>query len=478
VEELEKCGCEVIFLERPIQDNPEDRLLLEIRGAFSEYERAKLMERARLGKLRKARAGQIMNVRAPYGYRYIRKRDGVPPMVVVDEAEAEVVRQIFSWYIEEGSVRGIARRLTKRRIPTKFGRDRWPRCSIYCILKNEAYIGTLYFNRTGYAPPERSSFPIPGINPRGKRKKIQRSREEWIAVSIPAILDKETFQKAQRRLERNKQFAPRNNKQYSYLLKGLVKCGLCGGAMTGMARKGHPYYRCKGKQPEDQQKRKRCSSRMVRTDELDQLVWGVIAKLLEEPEVVKGIFKQVRQAELEGDGPLQERMKGTEQLIERSRAQIQRLIDAYAAGVIELGELRERREGLEARIDHLRCEMAELKEQQRKRIEEGEVLESLEAFRRAVGEGLEELKPMERQQLVRLLIEEVEVKGNDVQIKHIIPITSGVHLNLTRYDELDQLLTSLPGWGLMKVDVTPLQSFKGRIAIARRMLEWFKAATK
>jgi muconolactone delta-isomerase len=56
--------------------------------------------------------------------------------------------------------------------------------------------------------------------------------------------------------------------------------------------------------------------------------------------------------------------------------------------------------------------------------------------------------------------------------------TITVIVDVESHDELDQLLTSLPGWGLMKVDVTPLQSFKGRIAIARRMLEQFKAATK
>jgi site-specific DNA recombinase len=92
VEELEKSGCEVIFLERPIlqgEKNPEDQLLLEIRGAFAEYEQAKMVERSRRGKIQKARPE---NVRAPYGYRYIPKRDGMPPKLVIDEAEAEVVR--------------------------------------------------------------------------------------------------------------------------------------------------------------------------------------------------------------------------------------------------------------------------------------------------------------------------------------------------------------------------------------------------
>jgi muconolactone delta-isomerase len=50
-------------------------------------------------------------------------------------------------------------------------------------------------------------------------------------------------------------------------------------------------------------------------------------------------------------------------------------------------------------------------------------------------------------------------------------------LDAASHDELDQLLMSLPGWGLMKVDVIPLQSFKDRIAISRQMAERFKTAT-
>lgn len=102
-----------------------------------------------------------------------------------------------------------------------------------------------------------------------------------------------------------------------------------------------------------------------------------MVKLLEDPSVIREAFLQLQQAELAGDGPLQERLRRLEGLIRKSRGQIQRLIDAYAAGVIELRELRERREQIEARIDHLRQELAGLREQQRRRVEEREVLQSL-----------------------------------------------------------------------------------------------------
>src|SRR5215212_8402700 len=88
LEEFRRAGCEVVFLHHPISDDPNDQLLLQIQGAIAEYERAVLAERFRRGKLQKAREGQIIGAKAPYGYRYEPRRDGRPGCLVIDEAEA------------------------------------------------------------------------------------------------------------------------------------------------------------------------------------------------------------------------------------------------------------------------------------------------------------------------------------------------------------------------------------------------------
>ena len=58
LEEFRRAGCEVVFLQHPISDDPNDQLLLQIQGAIAEYERAVLGERFRRGKLQRARDGQ------------------------------------------------------------------------------------------------------------------------------------------------------------------------------------------------------------------------------------------------------------------------------------------------------------------------------------------------------------------------------------------------------------------------------------
>src|ERR1700736_3763323 len=77
LEELQRAGVEVIFLNRELGRTPEDDLLLQVQGVVAEYERAKILERSRRGKQHAARCGCIHVLGgAPYGYRYVRKQEG------------------------------------------------------------------------------------------------------------------------------------------------------------------------------------------------------------------------------------------------------------------------------------------------------------------------------------------------------------------------------------------------------------------
>jgi site-specific DNA recombinase len=98
LDELKRCGVEVVFLNHDIGRSPEDDLLLQVQGMVAEYERAKILERSRRGKLHAARRGSL-NVLggAPYGYRYVGRREGGEACYQVIEEEAQVVRQIFRW---------------------------------------------------------------------------------------------------------------------------------------------------------------------------------------------------------------------------------------------------------------------------------------------------------------------------------------------------------------------------------------------
>ncbi len=218
LEELGRAGCEVMFLHHPISEDPNDQLLLQIQGAIAEYERAMIAERFRRGKLQKAREGHFIGGKAPYGYRYIPKRDGVPGHLAIDETEAEMVRTLFGWLVEERmSIRQITKRLNEGSWYPRSGKHPWSPSTVHSILSHPIHAGTTYANRYRYVAPEK---------PQGRRARsgentcrVERPREEWIPIPAPAIVDEDTHRRAQDQLERNAELSFRNNKKYSYLLR-------------------------------------------------------------------------------------------------------------------------------------------------------------------------------------------------------------------------------------------------------------------
>ena len=121
VEELARCGVEVVFLNNPIGKDPEENLLLQVQGMIAEYERAKIMERSGRGKQHAARHGSVNVLSgAPYGYRYVGKHDGDgEARYQVLAEESRVVKLIFEWIGQERcSIGEVRRRLLRNGIPT------------------------------------------------------------------------------------------------------------------------------------------------------------------------------------------------------------------------------------------------------------------------------------------------------------------------------------------------------------------------
>jgi site-specific DNA recombinase len=195
LEELRKAACAVEFIERPISDDPHDQLLLQIQGAIAEYERAVLGERFRRGKLQKARAGHWIAGQAPYGYRYVPDRDGVPGHLEVEEVEAAVVRLLYRWLIDERmTVRQILKRLAAGPWRPRNGKRLWSNSVVHRVLSDPLYAGTAYANRHVLVAPRRPRTAGPRAGLPTCRK--PRPREEWIPIPVPAVVDAITYQDA------------------------------------------------------------------------------------------------------------------------------------------------------------------------------------------------------------------------------------------------------------------------------------------
>ena len=291
IEELERHGCQVEFLDRPMSQDPHDQLLLQIRGAVAEYERTLITERMRRGRLCKYRAGVLLPwTRPPYGYRVNPERPRDPTGVRLDPAEAAIVAEIFAEYLQDGvGLISVAKYLYKQHLLSPTGKARWGLATLRGILTNPTYTGQVYAGRMHYHPAKmRRSATHPIGQPHDSATLVPR--EEWILVaSVPAVVTQEQFDLVQTKLAHNQSFASRHNKTHQYLLRALVSCGIC--QLACYARtvpEGHyGYYVCTGKdKPVQNRREEKCPSRFIPAQQLDELVWKDLCDLLTHPEMI------------------------------------------------------------------------------------------------------------------------------------------------------------------------------------------------
>src|SRR5438132_3613714 len=227
---------------------------------IAEYERAKIVERHRRGKLHAARAG-VVNVLsgAPYGSRYIDKHSGGGhARYEVHADEARVVRQVFAWVGRDRlSIGEVCRRLTQAGEVTRTGRTVWERSVVGGILHNPAYQGAAAFGKTRQGPlrPRLRAQRGRPLQPRRATADYGVPVSEWLSIPVPALVDPALFAAVQEQVQENRRHARQSRRGARYLLQGLVRCQQCGYAFYGKpisrtAAKGktrtYAYYRCLG----------------------------------------------------------------------------------------------------------------------------------------------------------------------------------------------------------------------------------------
>jgi len=107
IDEFTQAGCRVEFLNHAGGTSPEEQMLLQMQGVFAEYERALIAERLRRGRLFAARQGRATWAQPPFGYTYVPKTATTPQTLLINDNEAEIVRQMYRWLVEE-SLRSYA----------------------------------------------------------------------------------------------------------------------------------------------------------------------------------------------------------------------------------------------------------------------------------------------------------------------------------------------------------------------------------
>jgi site-specific DNA recombinase len=433
LEEFAAHRVSVVMLLGRNGETAEDELLVQVQGVIAEYERAKILERSRRGKLHKARQGIVNPLAgAPYGYVYVKKSDGIPAAYRVSLPEAKVVRRIYDAIVrEQKSLGQVARMLNEERVPTRGASKEWTRTALHEVLENPAYMGKAAFCKTESIErtvplrltKNRSSMPRAA-----KSSSRPRPADQWITVSVPPIISEELFVAGREQMARNKLLSKRNRVEGRYLLAGLTVCARCGYAYYGRTnwkteargRHAYPYYRCSGSDPQRFVDGAVCKNNPVNVAELERHVWQSVAALVQDPSRV--IEEWSRRTASNSCTQIGERSELMASLKAHERA-LQRLLDAYEAGALDIQDLKSRSERVRGRLANARRELDSLDQTIDQTRELKLLVGRVEDFTRRVRDGLDRLGWSDRRAILRALVARIEIDDDDVNVIFRVPST-------------------------------------------------------
>jgi site-specific DNA recombinase len=389
-EELSRRGVGLLFVNgQDDTTSPEGRMFFTMRGAFGEFERTKIIERTRLGKLRMARQGKaIGNNFQPLGYAI---HDGHYHII---EDEARIVRFIFEWAVYDRlSIRGIGLRLTQMGATTKRGNTHWAPPSIKNILDNPVYTGTAYWNRNMATVPKKRRTDEPRKIEKSSHK--QRDMSEWIAIPCPQIVSQSLWDAAQRQLQLNKERSPRRTKR-NYLLRGLIKCGHCGYGYYGRDSRGFAYYYCGGGEIMTDPLRPnytghKCQGRPMRADGpkgIEERIWKYIRNRITDEEALLATFEQrgiVQAEEVRRDQDELETLYAAEGKLKTEQ---NKMLDLYSQDIITLDQLQERLAMLRKKQQDIDEEKSKVTAHLDRQRDSSATTEALGAYCKRVREGM------------------------------------------------------------------------------------------
>jgi site-specific DNA recombinase len=441
MDELREAGIEVVFVTISAPKNSEDKILYGVRGLFAEYERAKIGERFRLGKLRKVKEGHILVSEPLYGYRYIAKKDQVHGYYEINEEEARVVRMMFDWIDQDGlTLRGIVRKLHEMGIkPRKSKRGVWATSTLSTLLKHKAYIGEAHWGSSYAVVPER---PTNTEKYRKIKKSSRRTKpeSEWFTIPVPAIIDRNLFFRVRGKIEANFLLSQRNTVN-EYLLTGRIYC-VCGRrrAGEGPQRGKHLYYRCLDRVLSFPIPRT-CMETAVNARIADRLVWDGIASLMTSPELMQNQIQRWMNSQRDKVDSSGVDALFLKKEIAKLKDQEDRYNQAYGSGVFTIEQLKEYTVPVRGKVVLYESQILK-SEQEKQELQTTPLPDEKEvaAFAKEASEAIQGLDFKAKKGIVTSVIERVVGTRDKLQVYGFIPVTTKTNVNVFTSDRHRQCI--------------------------------------
>jgi site-specific DNA recombinase len=274
VRELKELGVDVFFEEQNIHTLSADgELMLTILASYAQEESRSASENKKWQIRRSYEKGEDVQWHFQYGYT-ITKDD-----VKINPKQAEIVKEIFRRAIDGETFGSIARDLNERGDYTFFG-NKWTHCRITEVLSDIRYTGDAILQKTF-------------VNNHIEKKVIKNQGElpkYYAEGSHDAIIDKDTFEKAQEVLKRVREKHPGGKRNGPYPFSSMIKCGACGSNFKRITINGRTFWNCRSYQDAGKNK---CHSKRIPETTLESTAAEVLGLDAFDEEVFKAQIERI-----------------------------------------------------------------------------------------------------------------------------------------------------------------------------------------
>lgn len=343
IRKLKSLGVDVEFVTYNMTVLEQSEFALTICAAQAQEESANMSKKVKFGKKFNAERGRVPNI--VYGYD---KTPGKYFKLDINEQEAEIVRQIFKWYTEEGyGSLAIATKLNEMNIRTK-RHCKWSQHAIGRILKHDIYTGKIINGKE-----EVEDFLT------GKRR--AKDPSEWDVVERPElrIISDETFAQAQKNFAERYDAFHMTSERYSnrYPFSRLIKCKDCGRSFRRQARgkKKIASWICSNRNYRGVDACPNASK--VKEEELMDIIQEMFENLIADKEMmikrVKAEFTRIYKKTSDNF----QREKELKKELNRLQAKRERYIEMRSDGLLSREEAKAKNEAVHKQIDVIENEL-------------------------------------------------------------------------------------------------------------------------
>lgn len=335
---LKKAGVVLISVLENLDNTPESIILESVLEGMSEFYSKNLAREVKKGMYETALQCKHNGGKPPLGYDLDSER-----RYIINEQEADAVRLIFQLYASGHGYNTIVDKLREQGYTSKQG-GYIGKNSIHDILKNEKYAGVYTFGKTtgGKSGPRNSHSPAPNML--------------RVPGGVPAIIDQETWDKVQDKMNSRKCGAFKAKRLY--LLSGKIICGQCGGAMVGESTRNkrgesHYYYVCSTRK-----RKKICTKKGISCQKIEHLVITSLEKRIFNRKNIQTLAQLVYDMQFANQTTADQQIATLERQIAKTETKLNNIAAALEQGIVTL-TTKQRLIQLEGTLSQLQQELRE-----------------------------------------------------------------------------------------------------------------------